>query len=138
MHQAEQFLYTATAQIASVKRSIGQTEDALSLLLGNAPGEFPRGSTLDQITARPQLPAGLPSSLLERRPDIRQAEETLISQNAQVGAARALLFPQISLTGTLGGQSRALTQLFTGPARVDGIGPGALIPIPASKLTILP
>jgi NodT family efflux transporter outer membrane factor (OMF) lipoprotein len=129
VHQAEQFLYTATAQMASVKRSIGQTEDALSLLLGNAPGEVPRGSTLDQITPRPQLPAGLPSSLLERRPDIRQAEETLISQNAQVGAARALLFPQISLTGTLGGQSRALTQFFTGPARVDGIGPGALIPI---------
>jgi len=129
VHQAEQFLYTATAQIASLERSIGQTEDALSLLLGTAPDNVPRGKTLDQITARPQLPPGLPSALLERRPDIRQAEETLIAQNAQIGAARALLFPQISLTGALGGQSRALTQLFTGPARMDSIGPGALIPI---------
>ncbi|HEY2843778.1 MAG TPA: efflux transporter outer membrane subunit, partial [Bryobacteraceae bacterium] len=129
VRQAEQFLYTATAQIAGVQRSIGQTEDALSLLLGLAPGDVQRGKTLDQITTRPQLPAGLPSALLERRPDIRQAEQTLVAQNAQIGAARALLFPQVSLTGALGAQSRALTQLFTGPARVDSLGAGALIPI---------
>ena len=129
VHQAEQFLYTATAQIASSQRAIGESEDALSLLLGSAPNDVPRGKALDQISAPPQLPPGLPSSLIERRPDIRQAEQNLISANAQIGAARALLFPQISLTGLLGGQSRALTSLFTSPARMASIGPSALIPI---------
>jgi NodT family efflux transporter outer membrane factor (OMF) lipoprotein len=129
VHQAEQFLYTATAQIASSQRAIGESEDALSLLMGSAPADVPRGKVLDQIAAPPQLPAGLPSSLIERRPDIRQAEQNLIAANAQIGAARALLFPQISLTGLFGGQSRALTSLFTGPARMASIGPSALIPI---------
>jgi NodT family efflux transporter outer membrane factor (OMF) lipoprotein len=129
VHQAEQFLYTATAQVASSRRAIGQSEDALSLLLGSAPNDVPRGKALDEIAGPPQLPPGLPSSLLERRPDIRQAEQNLISANAQIGAARALLFPQISLTGLLGGQSRALTSLFTGPAQLASIGPSALIPI---------
>ena len=108
---------------------IGESEDALSLLLGSAPDDVPRGKALDQIAAPPQLPPGLPSSLIERRPDIRQAEQNLIAANAQIGAARALLFPQISLTGLFGGQSRALTSLFTGPARMSNIGPSALIPI---------
>jgi NodT family efflux transporter outer membrane factor (OMF) lipoprotein len=129
VHQAEQFLFTATAQIASSQRAIGESENALSLLLGSAPSDIPRGKTLDQIAAPPQLPPGLPSSLIERRPDIRQAEQNLIAANAQIGAARALLFPQISLSGVLGGQSRALTNLFTGPARMASIGPSALIPI---------
>jgi len=129
VHQAEQFLYTATAQIASSQRAIGESEDALSLLLGSVPADVPRGKALDQIMSPPQLPPGLPSSLLERRPDIRQAEQNLIAANAQIGAARALLFPQISLTGLFGGQSRALTELFTGPARIASIGPSALIPI---------
>lgn len=129
VHQAEQFLYTATAQIAGVERAIGQTEDALSLLLGNAPGDVPRGKTLEQIAAPPQLPAGLPSSLVDRRPDIRQAEDNLIAANAEIGAARALLFPQISLTGFLGGQSRALSALLSTPARMASIGPSALAPI---------
>ena len=129
VHQAEQFLYTATAQIASSQRAIGESENALSLLLGSAPNDVPRGKALDQISAPPQLPPGLPSSLIERRPDIRQAEQNLIAANAQIGAARALLFPQISLTGLLGGQSRALTSLFTSPARMASIGPSALIPI---------
>ena len=129
VHQAEQFLYTATAQIASSQRAIGQSEDAISLLLGSAPSEVPRGKALDQIAAPPQLPPGLPSSLIERRPDIRQAEQNLVAANAQIGAARALLFPDISLTGLLGGQSRALTSLFTAPARTATISPAALIPI---------
>ncbi|MEO8049964.1 MAG: efflux transporter outer membrane subunit, partial [Acidobacteriota bacterium] len=106
VHQAEQFLYTATAQVASSQRAIGESENALSLLMGAAPSDVPRGKTLEQIAAPPQLPPGLPSSLIERRPDIRQAEQYLIAANAQIGAARALLFPQISLTGLLGGQSR--------------------------------
>jgi len=75
------------------------------------------------------VPAGLPSSLLERRPDIRQAEQNLIAANAQIGAARAQYFPQISLTGFLGGQSRALSDLFTGPARNWNFAPAAVLPI---------
>ena len=139
--QAEQFLYTAGAEIASVQRSIGETEDAVNLLLGSAPGEVPRGKKLEEIVSAPELPAGLPSSLLERRPDIRQAEQNLIAANAQIGAARALYFPQISLTGALGSQSRSLSELFTGPARLASIGPSALLPIfdarlrPGVKLT---
>jgi NodT family efflux transporter outer membrane factor (OMF) lipoprotein len=134
VHQAEQFLYTTTAEIASVERSIAQTEDALNLLLANAPGEVARGPALEQIAAEPiaatpELPAGLPSALIERRPDIRQAEDNLIAANAQIGAARALFFPDISLTGFLGGQSQPLTAMFTGPARMASIAPSALLPI---------
>jgi NodT family efflux transporter outer membrane factor (OMF) lipoprotein len=129
VHQAEQFLYTTTAEIASVKRSIAQAEDALNLLLANAPTEVPRGQNLEQITSPPDLPAGLPASLIERRPDIRQAEDNLIAANAQIGAARALFFPSISLTGLLGSQSRSLAGMFTGPARVESIAPTALLPI---------
>lgn len=129
VRQSEQFLYTATAQIASIERSIGQTENALSLLLGNSPGDVPRGKVLEALQGPSQIPAGLPSALLERRPDIRQAERTLIAANAQIGAARAQYFPQISLTGFLGGQSRALTDLFTGPAQNWSIAPAATVPI---------
>lgn len=129
VHQAEQFLYTATAQIASIERALAQTENALSLLLGKGPGDIPRGKALVELKPPPQVPAGLPSALLERRPDIRQAERVLISANAQIGAARAQYFPQISLTGFLGGQSRALTSLFTGPARSWNFTPDAVLPI---------
>ncbi len=129
VRQAEQFLYTATAEIAGAERSIGLSEDAIHLLLGNAPGEVARGKTLDQLSAPPQVSAGIPSSLLDRRPDVRQAEENLIAANAEIGAARALLFPQISLTGFLGGQSQALTSLLTSPARLASIGPSAVAPI---------
>ncbi len=129
VRQAEQLLYTATAQIAATERSIGQTEDALSLLLGKSPGDIPRGQTLNEIATPPQVPAGLPSSLLERRPDIRQAEQTLIAANAEIGAAKAQYFPQISLTGFLGGQSQALTSLFTGPGRQWVFAPAATLPI---------
>ncbi len=129
VQQAEQFLYTTTSVIPSVQRSIAQAQDALSLLLANAPSEIPRGQTLEQITTAPDLPAGVPSSLLERRPDIRQAEDNLIAANAQIGAARALFFPDISLTGLLGSQSRSLAGMFSGPARLESIGPTALLPI---------
>lgn len=127
--QARQFLYTATAQTVVVERSIGQTEDALSLLLGRSPGTVARGKALEAFVIPPQVPPGLPSALLERRPDIRQAEQELISANAQIGAAKALYFPQISLTGSVGGQSRSLTNLLTGPARLWQIAPGANLPI---------
>jgi len=130
VHQAEQFLYTATAQIASTQRDIDQTENALSLLLGRIPGDIARGKTLDQFTFPAEVPPGLPSSLLERRPDIRQAEETLIAANAQIGVAKALYFPQISLSGFVGGQSRALSELFTAPARDWFGGPSAALLLP--------
>jgi NodT family efflux transporter outer membrane factor (OMF) lipoprotein len=134
VHQAEQFLYTATAEIASVQRAIGETEDAIGLLLGNAPGDVPRGKKLEEITSAPELPAGLPSSLLDRRPDIRQTEENLVAANAQIGAARALFFPQLSLTGLYGSQSRSLADMFTGPARLANIGPSAVLPIFDARL----
>lgn len=127
--QAEQLLYTATAQIASTERDIGQTENALNLLTGKLPGDIVRGKPVDDFGLPPELPPGLPSTLLERRPDIRQAEQTLIAANAQIGVAKAYYFPQISLTGFLGGQSRALSDLFTGPARFWTITPTAILPI---------
>jgi multidrug efflux system outer membrane protein len=118
VHQAEELLYTATTQIAGLERQIAQAENGISLLLGNYSGEIPRGKSLTELKLPPQAPPGLPSDLLERRPDIRQAEENLISANANIGAAKALYFPVISLTGTLGQQSRALSDLFSGPAKL--------------------
>ncbi len=129
IHRAEQFLYTATARIAAIQRDIEQGENALSLLLGRAPGDIPRGKPLEGFDVPEQVFAGLPSSLLERRPDIRQAEQTLISANAQIGAAKALYFPQISLAGFMGGQSRYLTDLFTGPARFWTMTPASVFPV---------
>ncbi len=129
VRQAEQLLYTATAQIAATERAIAETENALNVLLGRNPGDIPRGKPLVEFAAPSKVPAGLPSDLLERRPDIREAEETLISANAQIGAAKALFFPQITLTGLLGVQSRALGDLFTGPSRNQSIAPVGLLPI---------
>ena len=129
LHQAEQFLYTATGQMANSQREIGQAENALNLLLGQASGAIARGRVVDDFGLPPEVPAGLPSALLERRPDIRQAEQLLIAANAEIGVARASLFPDISLTGFLGGQSRSLLDLFTGPARFWNIAPAATLPI---------
>jgi multidrug efflux system outer membrane protein len=129
VRQAEQLLYAATGQIAGIEREIAQAENALSLLLGHAPGEVPRGRALEAFQVPPGVPAGLPSALLERRPDIRQAEQELIAANAQIGAAKAEYFPRISLTGFLGVQSRALTDLLTGPAGLASAGIGAAAPI---------
>jgi NodT family efflux transporter outer membrane factor (OMF) lipoprotein len=129
VRQAEQLLYTATAQIAATERAIAETENSLSVLLGQNPGDIPRGKPLVELVGPPKVPAGLPSDLLERRPDIRQAEQTLIADNAQIGAAKAMFFPQISLTGLLGVQSRALGQLFTGPARNESIAPAGVLPL---------
>jgi NodT family efflux transporter outer membrane factor (OMF) lipoprotein len=129
VRQAEQLLYTATAQIAATERAIAETENQLNLLLGQNPGDVPRGKALVDLVAPPKVPAGLTSDLLERRPDIRQAEDTLISYNAQIGAAKAQYFPQITLTSFFGVQSRALSSLFTGPARDQSISPAGLLPI---------
>jgi multidrug efflux system outer membrane protein len=129
VHQAEQLLYTATAQISATERMISETEDQISFLIGSNPGSIRRGKKLGELVDLPEIPLGLPSALLERRPDIRQAEYTLVSANAQIGAARALYFPQISLTGFLGGQSRSLSNLFTGPARQFVLAPAGDLPI---------
>jgi outer membrane protein, multidrug efflux system len=129
VRQAEQLLYTATGQIAAIERSIAETENALSLLLGRAPGEVPRGLSFDAFAAPPTVPAGLPSSLLERRPDIRQAEQELVAANARIGAAKAEYFPRISLTGFFGTESRALSDLLSGPARTWSAGAAAAAPL---------
>jgi multidrug efflux system outer membrane protein len=129
VRQAEQLLYTATGQIASLERRIAQTENALSLLLGEAPSGVPRGQSLETFNVPPVVPAGLPSSLLERRPDIRQAEQELVAANAQIGVAKAEYFPRISLTGFLGVESRALSDLLTSRAGVWNVGASALAPI---------
>ncbi len=108
---------TAAAQIPQIETSIAQTENALSVLTGRNPTSIPRGKTIAELTA-PGIPAELPSSLLAQRPDLVQAEQQLVAANAQIGAAKALYFPTISLTGALGSSSGALHDLFTGPMRV--------------------
>jgi multidrug efflux system outer membrane protein len=129
VRQAEQLVYTASTQIPDLERRIEQQENAISILLGNNPGEVPRGLKLTEQPHAPEVPAGLPSSLLERRPDIRQAEQRLIAANARIGVARAAFFPQISLTGTGGYQSSALTGLFTGPAGLWNVAGSLTQPI---------
>jgi NodT family efflux transporter outer membrane factor (OMF) lipoprotein len=129
VNQAEQLLRAATAQIAASERAIAQAENALSLLTGLPPAAVARGKKLEDLVTPAQVPVGLPSSLLERRPDIRAAEQALISANAQIGVARAAYFPQISLTAFMGGQSRALTDLFSGAARQWNFNPVANLPI---------
>lgn len=126
VRQADQLLYTATARIANAQRSIAQSENLLSLLQGAAPDTQPRGRKLEDIPVPAQVAPGIPASLLERRPDIRQAEQTLVAANAQIGAARALYFPQISLTAFAGGQSRYLSDIATAPARVYTVAPTAV------------
>ena len=116
VRQSEQLVYTAAAEIPDFERQIAQEENAISVLLGNNPGDVPRGLKLTEEPHAPEVPAGVPSALLERRPDIREAEANLIAANAQIGVAKAQYFPQISLTGTAGYESPSLTDLFTGPA----------------------
>jgi outer membrane protein, multidrug efflux system len=122
VRQAEQLVFTAASEVPTLEQQIEQEENFISTLLGNNPAPVPRGRKLTEQEHPPVVPAGLPSSLLERRPDIRQTEEQLISANAQIGVARAAYFPQISLTATAGYQSSALTSLFTGPAGLWNFG----------------
>ena len=106
----------ALATIPVIRKAIAQQENALSVLLGRNPGPIPRGKTIDELVL-PLVPAGLPSDLLARRPDIRQAEQNLISANAQIGVAKAQYFPSISLTGLFGWSSTDIARLFMGPAQ---------------------
>lgn len=116
VRQAEQLAYTAESVITDTERLIAQQENAISILLARNPGPIPRGLALVDQPAPPAVPVGLPSALLERRPDIRQAEETLVAANARIGVAKAALFPQITLTGDAGVQSNALSRLVSKPA----------------------
>jgi multidrug efflux system outer membrane protein len=116
VRQAEELVYQASQTIPDTERLIEQTENQISLLLGNNPGAIRRGQSLTQQQELPAVPTGLPSSLLERRPDIRAAENNLEAQHALIYAAKAAYFPRISLTGALGFQSNQLSNLFTGPS----------------------
>jgi len=129
VRQAEQLVFTASAEIPALEQQIEQQENFLSILLGRNPGNIARGQTLIEQHHPPEVPAGLPSSLLERRPDIRQAEQQLVAANAEIGVARAAHFPQISLNGNGGFQSSALTNLFTGPAGAWSFGASLTQPI---------
>jgi multidrug efflux system outer membrane protein len=129
LRQAEQLVYTAAETIPTIRQQIEQTENRITLLLGENPGSVARGRSLTQQGFAPEVPAGLPSSLLERRPDIRAAEQDLIAANAEIGVARAAYFPQLSLTAALGGTSTQLTSLFTAQQRTHNVTPQATVPI---------
>lgn len=107
----------ALASIPGLEKAVAQQENGLSVLLGRNPGPIARGKSIDQLTL-PAVAAGLPSDLLERRPDIRQAEQNLIAANAQIGVAKAAYFPSISLTGAFGSASGDLSDLFKGPSKI--------------------
>jgi multidrug efflux system outer membrane protein len=122
VRQSEQLVYTASAAIPDLERRIEQQENLISTLVGRNPGPIVRGQTLLENVVPPTVPAGLPSSLLDRRPDIQLAEQQLVAANALIGVAKAAYFPQISLTALAGFQSPALTSLFTGPAGLWSFG----------------
>ena len=127
--KGEQLVYGAAQAIPNLEQLIEQTENQISLLLGGSPGAIARGRPLTEQEQPPAVPAGLPSALLERRPDIRSAEQNLVAANAIIGVAKAAYFPRISLTSFLGFQSNQLSSLFTGPARVWQFAPQVTQPI---------
>jgi len=129
VRQAEQLVFTAAAEIPALEQQIEQQENFISTLLGKNPDAVPRGEKLTEQKYPPEVPPGLPSSLLEHRPDIREAEQQLIAANAQIGVAKAAYFPQISLSGTGGFQSAALTDLLSGPAGTWNFGASLAQPI---------
>jgi multidrug efflux system outer membrane protein len=129
VRQSEQLVYTAAAAIPDLERRIEQQENLISILLGRNPGPVNRGKRLVENAILPTVPVGLPSSLLDRRPDIQSSEQQLIAANARIGVAKAAYFPQISLTALGGYQSAALTNLFTGPAGIWSLGGQLLQPI---------
>jgi multidrug efflux system outer membrane protein len=127
VRQGEQLVHGAAQVVPDIERVIEQTENQISLLLGGSPGAISRGRALTEQEQPPAVPPGLPSSLLDRRPDIQAAEQNLA--NAIIGAAKAAYFPRISLTGLLGFQSDQLSSLFTGPAKVWQFVPQVTQPI---------
>ena len=129
IRRAEQDVARAQAVIPDLERQIGQKEHQLSLLMGRNPTPIVRGASLRDHPLPPDVPAGLPSALLERRPDIVEAEQRLVAANAKIGVAKAAFFPQISLTGNFGAQSLQFSDLFVGASRVWSFGPGLTVPL---------
>src|SRR6266403_468536 len=130
--QAQQVLDAANAQIPDLERQIGQEEDAISILIGEYPQGVPRGRPLTEQPLPPEVPPGLPSALLERRPDIHQAEHMLIAANAEIGVAKASFFPQISLTGSGGGafgRSSVFTSMMSSQTSIWSYGAQVTQPI---------
>lgn len=126
--QAQSQYETAAAQIPLIESQIAQAQSSLAVLIGRDPGPIARGRSVYDLQL-PQVPQGVPSALLERRPDLLQSEQQLIAANAQIGAAKALYFPTISLTGTYGNASSDLSNLFSGPTRVWSYAGSAIGPI---------
>jgi multidrug efflux system outer membrane protein len=129
VYQAQVLVFTAEAAITDIHRRIEQQENQLCILLGRNPGGLTRGTKLIAQTMRAEVPPGLPSSLLERRPDLRAAEEQLVAANADIGQAKAAFYPQVSLTGIYGFQSIALSDLFTSATRAWQFGPTVTFPL---------
>jgi multidrug efflux system outer membrane protein len=129
LREAEQLVSSAAATIPTLEQQIEQTENQISLLLGKNPGGVVRGRRFTEQDMPPEIPTGMPSSLLERRPDIRAAEQGLIAANANIGVAKAAYFPQVSLSGLLGGQSTQLASLFNGPNSAWSFTPQVSQPI---------
>lgn len=128
LHQAEGALAASRAQLADLRRQRAVTEHQLALLVGDPALTLAEGD-LRGLPLPPVPPAGLPSSLLEARPDLRQAEEDLVANNARIGVAKAALYPTISLTGGLGQESKDLSNLFSSGARTWNLGLGLVLPI---------
>ena len=122
VYQSQLLVQQAQLEVITVQQSIEQTENQLSILLGRNPGPIARGLALVDEPHLSEVPAGLPSAILERRPDVRQAEEALVAANANVGVAKAAYFPQIPLTASFGAQSTALTSFLQGPATFWALG----------------
>jgi outer membrane protein, multidrug efflux system len=129
VYQARILVYSAEAAIVDIHRRTEQQENLMSILLGRNPGTIARSSTLEAQTLRAQVPPGLPSSLLERRPDLQAAEQELIAANADIGQAKAAFYPQLTLTGFYGFQSVALSDLFTSASRAWQFGPAVTMPL---------
>jgi multidrug efflux system outer membrane protein len=125
---AQASLAATTATIPDLERQIADRENRIALLLGRTPESIPRGAPLNDQPLPPEIPSGLPSDLLERRPDLREAEERLVAANAEVGVTVANFFPAISLTGAFGGVSRQVSDLF-GEGRTWSVGGGLLTPV---------
>jgi multidrug efflux system outer membrane protein len=129
LHQAESEQFRTASFLAEFEGLVKLKEHEISQLLGRNPGEILRGRALEELTVPPSVPSGLPSALLDRRPDVRQAEEQLVSANARIGSAKALLFPSISLTGASGWESTEIDDLLKAPSRSWSIGANLLQPI---------
>jgi multidrug efflux system outer membrane protein len=129
LRQAETLLYTATKSIPETQRLIEQQENFISILIGENPGPIARGRPLEQQIAAPTLPPGLPTELLTRRPDIRAAEQQLVAANAQIGVAKALLYPQVTLSGFAGAGSSTISGASFGPYGVFSALPAVTLPL---------